>query len=285
MYFVSGVFLLACMDTTTKYLTAYYPPPMVVAVRYAVHCLLMVILVAPTAGSKLVRTRRTGMVLLRAACLAAASLLLALALKRMPVAETSAIVFLGPILVVVMAGPILHENIGVVGWIAAIVGFAGVLFIGRPGAGLDMVGVALALGTALVTALYQLLSRILARSETTLAMLFYTALVGAMVFGACAPWFWSGQRPTVVQGILFLALGALAGIGHFLFTAAHRHAPASILAPLQYVQLLFAGVLGWVVFGHVPDAFGIFGMCLVVVTGAAVALSKSSTHGGRRSQL
>jgi drug/metabolite transporter (DMT)-like permease len=272
MYFVAGVFLLACMDTTTKYLTAYYPPPLVVAVRYVVHCLLMVILLAPTAGSRLVQTRRTGMVLIRAACLAAASLLLALALKRMPIAEASSIVFLGPILVVVMAGPILHENIGMVGWVAAIAGFTGVLFIARPGAGLDTVGVSLAFSTAVVTAIYQLLSRVLARSESTLAMLFYTAVVGAVLFGACAPWFWGGERPTLLHVILFLAIGALAGIGHFLFTAAHRVAPASMLAPLQYVQILFAGVLGWVVFGHVPDAFSILGMCLVVVAGAAVAI-------------
>ena len=212
------------------------------------------------------------MVLIRAACLAAASLLLALALKRMPIAETSSIVFLGPILVVVMAGPILHENIGMVGWVAAIAGFTGVLFIARPGAGLDTVGVALAFSTAVVTAIYQLLSRVLARSESTLAMLFYSAVVGAVLFGACAPWFWGGERPTLLHVILFLAIGALAGIGHFLFTAAHRVAPASMLAPLQYVQLLFAGVLGWVVFGHVPDAFSILGMCVVVVAGAAVAI-------------
>ena len=272
MYFVAGIFLLACMDTTTKYLTAYYPPPLVVAVRYVVHCLLMVILLAPIAGRTLVQTRRTGIVLIRAACLAAASLLLALALKRMPVAEATSIVFLGPILVVVMAGPILHENIGMVGWVAAIAGFMGALFIARPGAGLDTVGVALAFSTAVVTAIYQLLSRILAHSESTLAMLFYTAAVGAVVFGACAPWFWGGMRPTLQHVILFLTIGSLAGGGHFLFTAAHRDAPASILAPLQYVQLLFAGVLGWIVFGHVPDAFSILGMCLVVVAGAAVAI-------------
>ena len=182
------------------------------------------------------------MVLIRAACLAAASLLLALALKRMPIAEASSIVFLGPILVVVMAGPILHETIGMVGWVAVIVGFTGVLFIARPGAGLDTAGVALAFSTAVVTAIYQLLSRVLARSESTLAMLFYSAVVGAVLFGVCAPWFWGGERPTLLHVILFLAIGALAGIGHFLFTAAHRVAPASMLAPLQYVQLLFAGV-------------------------------------------
>ena len=141
------------------------------------------------------------MVLIRAACLAAASLLLALALKRMPIAETSSIVFLGPILVVVMAGPILHENIGMVGWVAAIAGFTGVLFIARPGAGLDTVGVALAFSTAVVTAIYQLLSRVLARSESTLAMLFYSAVVGAVLFGACAPWFWGGERPTLLHVI------------------------------------------------------------------------------------
>ena len=269
---LAGIFLFACMDATIKYLTAHYPPPLVVAVRYIVHCLLMVIVLAPSQGRKLVQTNRTGMVLVRAACLAAGSLFFALALKRMPVAEASAILFLAPILVAVIAGPMLNEHVGPLGWAAVAVGFAGVLLIARPGGGLDATGVVLSLCAAGTTATYQLLSRLLVSTERTLAMLFYTALVGAVAFGLAAPWFWGGERPTPLMVLLFLGIGILGGIGHFLFTAAHRHAPASTLAPLQYVQLLFAGLLGWLVFEHVPDALSILGMGVVAVAGALVAL-------------
>lgn len=94
VFCLCGVFIFAFMDTMTKYLVARYPAPLVVAVRYVVHCFLMLLVLAPTQGRQLVQTQRTGMVLLRAACLAAGSLFVTLALQRMPVAETSAIVFM-----------------------------------------------------------------------------------------------------------------------------------------------------------------------------------------------
>jgi drug/metabolite transporter (DMT)-like permease len=272
LYFLCGVFLFACMDTAIKYLAARYEVPLVLAVRYVVHCLLMVLVLAPTQGARLVRTQRTGLVLVRAACLAAASLMFALALQRVPVAEATAMLFVAPLIVVVLAGPILRERVGRTGWAAVVAGFIGILLIARPGGSLDPVGVTLALTTAAATATYQLLSRVLATTETTLAMLFYTALLGAVAFGALAPWFWGGARPGALDLALFLSTGVLGGVGHFLFTAAHRHTAASTLAPLQYSQLVWVGLLGWLVFDHVPDGLSIAGMCVVAAAGAAVAV-------------
>src|SRR5690606_21226649 len=112
-----------------------------------------------------------------------------LAFERMPVAETSAIVFLTPILMALAAGPLLGERIGWKGWSAALLGFVGVLLIVRPGSGLDSVGVFLAPGCAVMAATYNLLSRFLATTESTMAMLFYTAFAGTIIFGAMLPWF------------------------------------------------------------------------------------------------
>src|SRR6476620_7276198 len=94
--FAFALLLFACMDTTTKYLAASYNVPLVVAIRYITHCLLMIVLLAPKHGKKLFQTQRTGLVLLRGASLAIASFFMGMALQRMPVAETTAIVFLGP---------------------------------------------------------------------------------------------------------------------------------------------------------------------------------------------
>ncbi len=270
--FVLGVFLMACMDATTKYLVAHHPAPMVVALRYIVHCLLMVLLLAPSQGRRLLQARRRGLVLLRAACLAVASLSMTLALQRMPVAEATAIVFLFPMLVVLLAGPLLQERVGRHGWLAAVAGFIGVLLIARPGGGLDAIGVVLALCAAAANAIYHLLSRMLASTESTVSLMFHTALVGAVCFGAWLPWVWSGPVPSPMHLALFCCTGLLAGVGHFLFTAAHRQAPASALAPLQYVQLLWAGLLGWLVFNHVPDGSGALGMAIIAVAGIAAAL-------------
>ncbi|MCK6371854.1 MAG: DMT family transporter [Gammaproteobacteria bacterium] len=272
LFFMAGIVLFACMDTATKYLAARYEAPVVVAIRYLVHCLLMVIVLAPSQGRKLVQTQRTGLVLVRAACLAFASLFFALALQRMPVAEASAVVFLSPLLVVLAAGLLLDERVGLTGWVAAIAGFGGVLLIAHPGAGLDAVGIVFALCAAVLTASYQLLSRLLAHTEQTLPMLFYTGLVGAVGYGLSLPWFWGGERATPWILLLFLSIGTLAGVGHFLYTAAHRHAPASVLAPLQYAQLVWAGLLGWIAFSHVPDRLSILGMGVVASAGTLVTV-------------
>jgi drug/metabolite transporter (DMT)-like permease len=269
---VSSLLLFAYMDTTTKFLATHYNVPLVVAMRYIVHCLLMIVILAPSQGMRLVRTHRTGLVLVRAACLAIASLFVGFALRRMPVAETTAINFLAPMLVVLLARPVLGEHIGALDWAAAVVGFVGVLLIARPGSGLDAIGIGFLLCAVAASVAYQLLSRVLVRTERTITMLFYAALIGAIGFGIFLPWFWEGQAPTLWELFLFLSVGLTAGLGHFLYTAAYRHAPASLLAPMSYLQLLWAGMLGWIAFGHVPDGLSILGMCVVAASGVMIAL-------------
>ena len=269
---VTALLLFACMDTTTKYLTERFEVPAIVAARYLGNLVLMTALLGPTHGRRLVETRRTGLVVVRALCLAAASLFVGLALQRMPVAETTAINFLAPILVVVAAGPLLGERIGVLGWLAALLGFIGVLLIARPGVALAVSGVVFALCAVLAGLGYQLLSRVLAATERTAALLFYTALAGSIVFGLALPWFIDGRTPTPFEVLLLASLGVYGGLGHFLFTAAFRDAPASLLAPLNYLQLLWAGLLGWVAFGHVPDRVSLAGMAVIAASGVLVAL-------------
>lgn len=272
LLFMCGLFLFACMDATMKVLAAHYPVPMVAALRYWVHALLMLALLAPSHGRRLVQTTRTGWVMVRSLCLAGATLFMALALQRMPLAETTAIVFLSPLLVVLIAGPVLGERVSLTDWIAALVGFIGILLIARPGSHLDLAGIAFALCAVVVMTGYQLLSRILATTENTVAMLFVSALVGSLMFGLSLPWFWLGGLPPPQHLVLFVLVGALGGLGHFLFTAAYRQTPASALAPLMYLQLLWAGLLGWLVFEHVPDAMSVLGMCIVAACGVAVGL-------------
>lgn len=269
--FAAALLLFACMDTTIKYLAMRYNVPLVVAIRYIVHCVLMVALLAPSQGKQLVQTQRTGLVLVRAASLVIASLFMGMALRRMPVAETTAIVFLAPMLVVLLARPVLGERIGVLGWVAAVIGFVGVLLIARPGNGLDTTGTLYATCVVGALVVYQLLSRVLVTTESTYSMLFYTALMGSIGFGIFLPWSWKGAPPTLWVLLLFLSMGITGGLGHFLYTAAHRHAPASLLAPMNYLQLLWAGLLGWIVFNHVPDQLSILGMCVITASGAMVA--------------
>src|SRR5688572_4722952 len=269
---IAALALFACMDTTTKYLAESHAAPLIVGVRYFGNFALMVLLLGPTHGRQMVRTQRTGLVLLRALCLATASLLIAFALERMPVAETTAITFLAPILLVVAAGPVLGERAGWTGWIATLAGFAGVMIIIRPGSGLVASGVILVLCAVATNLVYQLLSRVLAATENTFALLFYTELTGSILYGFALPWFIEDRAPSLFEAVLMLSLGVYGRLGHFLFTAAFRYAPASQLAPLNYLQLLWAGLLGWLVFGHVPDAVSLLGMTIVASSGVMMAL-------------
>jgi drug/metabolite transporter (DMT)-like permease len=261
------------ISALTKYLTMHYNVPLVVAIRYIVHCLLMIVLLVPRQGKQLFKTQRTGLVLVRAASLAIASLFLGLALQRMPVAETTALNFLAPMLVILLAYPVLGERIGLFGWVASIMGFGGVLLIVHPSSDLDSMGIFYTLCAVGAGAVYQLLSRVLVKTETTLSLLFYTALIGAVGFGIFLPWFWIKEIPMFLDVLLFLSMGITAGLGHFLFTAAYRYSPASLLAPLNYLQLLWAGLLGWAVFGHVPEPLSFLGMCLIALSGVMIALN------------
>lgn len=268
---LAGLLLFACMDASTKYLTAHYNVPFVVAMRYLIHCGLMLLLLAPRHAGSLVKTQRTGLVVLRGATLVVSSLCVGLALQRMPLAETTAINFLAPMLVMLVASPVLGERIGTIGWLAAGAGFIGVLLIARPGGGLDALGVLFAMGAVISNCIYQLLSRILARTEKAVAMLFYTALVGSIVFGSLLPWSWESDTPSQTELVLFGVMGLSAALGHYLFTLAYRYAAASVLSPVLYLQLLWAALLGWLIFGTLPDALATVGMIIIAASGFLMA--------------
>ena len=269
---ICAVASFACVDAMTKHLSTNWNVPMVVAARYIVNVVALAVIYAPKYGRELLVTRRSGLVMVRALCLSAGSLLAGLALTRMPVAETLSIVFLAPFAVMILAIPLLGEKVSPAGWAAALAGFCGVLLVARPGGGLDPVGILYALGCATVTVGYYLLSRVLAKTESTMAMLFHTALVGTVLFGLYLPWSLEGPMPQGLDLVLFVVIGLAATLGHYLFTAAFRVAPASVLAPVNYLHLFFAGIVGWLAFDHVPDALSLAGLALVVVAGIISAI-------------
>lgn len=194
-----------------------------------------------------------------------------LALRLMPVAETVAIICIAPVLVMLVSGRILGERVSVWGWIGAALGFGGVPLVARPGSGLDPLGVVLAVGNACLASGYILLTRILSRTETTLALMFHTAFVGAVVFVALAFALPHERLPGPDDLALVGALGALATAGHLLFTLAYREAPLATLAPVNYILIAFATLLGWLVFAQVPDAIGFDGMGAIAAAGIVAA--------------
>jgi drug/metabolite transporter (DMT)-like permease len=272
LFVSAAVFLFAAGDTTAKVLYQTWNIPLMLAVRYALNAALLLAILWPRYGTALLRVNRPGLVAVRAGVLGVGSVLFGLALQRMPVGETVAINYLAPFLVMLLAVPLLGERVGRWGWIAAAGGFVGVLLIVRPGGGLDPLGVVFALLTALATVGYHLLTRLLARSESTVAMLVWTAILGTLGYGATLPWTLHGPVPDLSDLLLIGILAVTSTFGHFLFTAGYREAPASYLAPVNYLHIVWATLLGWAVFAHVPDALTVAGMAAVLASGALVAL-------------
>jgi drug/metabolite transporter (DMT)-like permease len=273
---VAATLLFAAGDTLGKHLSMLYAATLILSARYGINLALVLLTMWPRHRSAVWKTQRTGLVLLRGLFLACATITMLLALRVMPVAETVAIIYITPVLLMLASGPILGERVPAIGWVCAALGFAGVLLIARPGSGLDPSGVALCLLNAVLGTGYHLLTRILTRTETTMALLFHTALVGSILSVGLTFALGVEALPTSLDWLMILAYGTAATVGHLLLTSAYREAPASTLAPVNYMHIAFATLLGWLVFAQIPDGLGFAGMGLIAVSGLLAAWAAAS---------
>jgi drug/metabolite transporter (DMT)-like permease len=268
---VAATLLFAAGDTLGKHLSMLYAATLILSARYGINLALVLLTMWPRHRGAVWRTGRIGLVLLRGLFLALATITMLLALRVMPVAETVAIVYITPVLLMLASGPVLGERVSAIGWLCAALGFAGVLCIARPGSGLDPWGVALCLLNAALGTGYHLLTPILTRTEATMALLFHTALVGLAVSVGMTLVLGVPAWPGLPDAGMILAYGTFATVGHLLLTSAYREAPASTLAPVNYMHIAFATLLGWLVFGQLPDALGFAGMALIAASGFLAA--------------
>lgn len=277
--FMLALMMFASLDATSKYLTAFFAVPLLVWARYLVHFVIMLVFVAPSMRAELVRSTRPGLQIVRALALLAVTGCGMAAFRLMPLAEATSVIFLAPLLVTLLAGPFLGERIGRGRWLAVCIGFCGVLLVVRPGTDLNLVGILWALGGAFFYAIYQILTRKLSHAEHPMRQLFYTALVGTLVMSAALPWIWQHAAPSPWHWLLIATLGLYGGFGHFLLIHAFHLAPASTLTPFTYVQLIWAALLGWLVFGNVPDALTAAGMAVIAASGLWLALGERRKSG------
>lgn len=267
-----AIICFAGHDAIVKHLAGHVPVLVIVWFRYAVHCLMMAVLLGPKLGRGLIRTQQPWALTLRGLTLIATTILSMAAFRTMPLAETTAVIFLSPLIVSLAAGPVLGEKIGRMHWLAVAVGFCGVLLIARPGGGLVGSGLLYALCAAAGLSIYQLQTRKLARSESAYTLLFFTALSGTFVMSLGAPFYWRPFALDWLDGALLFSLGAIAAVGHLLMTQAFRYAPASTLSPILYLQLAWATLLGWLIFGHWPDTYAIAGMLIIATSSGGLVL-------------
>ncbi|MFJ3414324.1 DMT family transporter [Pseudomonas protegens] len=266
---VLATFLFASHDALSKYLSGFFPVIMVVWARYLIHTLLMAGIFLPQSGLRVLRSKRPLLQLLRALCLLSTSLLFTSALLFIPLAEATAVNFLAPVLVTALSVPLLGEQVTRGQWLAVICGFIGVLIIVHPGGELFTPAVLLPFCSALFFCFYQLLTRKLAEHDSPTTSNFFAGLCNTLVMTALVPFFW--QTPGFLHGLLMLALGACGMSAHLFLTQAFRHAAPALLAPFGYCQIVFAGLLGWLLFGHAPSLITQVGIAVICLSGLAAA--------------
>jgi drug/metabolite transporter (DMT)-like permease len=206
-----------------------------------------------------------GLQILRSALLLGATTLNFVALQYLQLAETAAIAFTIPLWVALLSVPLLGEHIGKHRWVAVLAGFVGVLIIVQPGTGLLHWAAFLSMAMAVCVALYQITTRMLAGVDSSATTLLFTAAVGTLGLLPFAIQSWS--VPTAATIGPMIAIGAIGAIGHQFLITAHRWAPAPVLAPFGYVQIIPMTALGFWVFGDIPGESTLFGGLVVVGSG------------------
>lgn len=269
-----GFFCFTIIDSCAKWLTlSGLPPLQVVLIRYAGQVLLVSALFLPSRGMELVRTRSPKLELLRGFCLLGSTVLNFSAIVFLPLTVTASIAFTMPLMLCALSIPFLGEHIGWRRWLAILTGFVGVLVIVQPGSDAFHPATFLSLASAFFTALYMLLTRKLAGVDSSTTQQFYAACIAtlcilpfAFAFGG---WVW----PADATGwVAFFAIGAVALTGHQFITTAHRFAPASIIAPFGYIQIIFMTASSWLIFNEPPDFWVFVGAPIVIGSGLFIWL-------------
>jgi drug/metabolite transporter (DMT)-like permease len=268
---------LSTLDTSAKWIMAAGAPILLVGwVRFCVHLLLVLLLTRPRGIRSVLRTQRPYSQLLRGIVMLAGTFTFFTALRHLPQAEATAIIFLSPLLVLAAAPWILKEPPRLSRWLAALGGFVGIVVIIRPGSGLDPVGTGLALLTAFLFATQHLCTRRVAVDDP-ITTLVWSGGVGSICLTLALPYILMEAYPFVKdfgigQWLILLGTGFWGALGHLLQVQAYRHAPASLLAPFVYLQIIAAAVLGWLVWGHFPDALTWLGIGIVGGSGIIIGL-------------
>lgn len=267
---MTAVVFFSVGDLLAKQLTRDYPIPLIVWARFTFHLLFVIVALGPRHRLALFRTRFPGIQFLRGLMLLFGSIFFITALKYMPLAETTAIAYLAPILVTLMSVVFLKEKVDLGRWIAILCSFVGVLTIIRPGSSVFTWAVLLPIANALAFATYQILTRRIAGLESPYTSILYAGLVGSLLSLATLPEAWTLPK-SPVHLLLFLGIGILGSAGHLILIKAYNHAPLSRLAPFSYSQLIWVAIIGYVVFDDFPDAWSLTGIAILLASGIYIA--------------
>ena len=261
-----AVAAFSLMDVCLKLLSPHYPAMQVAALRGLCSLPLVIAWILFSGGLRQVRTRRWPLHLLRGLLSVLMLFLFAFALRELPLAEVYSLFFVAPLLVTILAGPLLGERADWRRWTAIMVGLLGVFIVLRPDASRMFTSGSLAvLGAAAAYALSAITVRSLGQTDTTQSMVFWVILILSL-FASAAAWHdWVGiQR---LHWSILIGLAASGAIGQYALTEAFRCAEASLVAPLDYTALLWGVFFDWMIWHLVPDWIVLVGGAVIIASG------------------
>ena len=278
MILASTVFLGAS-DVTAKYLSATLPSVEIAWIRFLVFAMIMVPAMVPGSPLYAMQSGRKGLQLMRGVTLLASSLFFISGLRFLPIAEASATGFVSPLFVTALSIVFLGERVGMRRWMATAVGLIGVLIILRPGSSAFHAAAFFPIVSALAWACTLIMTRMMSGREHAITTMAYSSITGVCILSALVPFVW--VTPSWHDILFGVFIGVASTAGQWIVVLAFRYADASVLAPFQYTQLLWVSILGFMIFGEVPDIWTVTGAAFIVASGLYTAHRERV----RRSQL
>lgn len=265
--------LLSCHDAITKYLAPNYPLGEIIFFRQLTSTLILTLFVLATTGLGTFRVNNVAGQIARATLFVMSTSLIALSVTVLPLATALAIIFASPLVVAALSATALGEPVGPRRWAAILGGFIGVLIIIRPGGTSFTWLLLIPVAAACASALRDVMTRILHRTDGTNAILFWSNITIMAATLATMPYGW---KPIATPDVAFLVTaGALNLLAHFLMITALRLGDAALVTPFRYTSLVWAALLGYLVWGHVPDTFTVLGAAVIVSAGIYLVIREA----------
>jgi drug/metabolite transporter (DMT)-like permease len=258
--------VFSLLDGSAKWLVSVMPVIMVVWLRFATHVLVAGVVLFPLRGFNLVRTQHWRWHIVRALMFVAMTGINFWALQYLQLTVTSSIFFSVPLIIALISASFLGERLDAGKWIAIVAGFAGVLVIVRPWGAEFHPAMLASVVNALMYAAFMMMTRRLAAYDSPETIQYLPAVgatIGLAPF-AFAAWEWPGGW---LEWTVACLMGVLGGLGHYLLALAHRYAPASVIAPFLYQQVIYMALFGYLVFADVPSVWVWLGAAIVVASG------------------
>ncbi len=280
---VVSIASFACMDAIIKWLTGIYPVLQVIALRSWCGLPFLLLIVHLQGGLSRLRSRRPEVHLMRSMLVLGSSTSFFWALSQMKLVDAVALTFIAPILVAILSVPLLGESVGRHRWTAVLAGFVGIIVMLRPGSGVFQWASVAVVMSALCYALLMVTTRRFKSTEHTEALMFWPESGVAVVGLAIAPIQW--VTPTAADLVLFVAAGMFGSFGIVCLTHAFRLSPAALVSPFEYTALIWATVLGYLIWGDLPDRYTLIGASIIAASGLYILYRETVRHGEARPVL